>query len=170
MREVLIVDGYNIIGDWPELRELKRESLEAARDALIDDLKEYKAFTGFEVIVVFDAHLSAGRQAEEVISGIKVYYTGNEETADECIERLVFEYLREKVRLHIYVATSDYVEQQVTFGGGALRISARELRIDVRNAKRQIRERVEKKSGSRNVIDDHLSPQVRELFERWRRG
>ncbi|MFD2172363.1 NYN domain-containing protein [Tumebacillus lipolyticus] len=170
MREVLIVDGYNIIGDWPELRALKRESLEAARDGLLDGLKEYKAFTGREVIVVFDAHLALGGQALEVHSGIEVYYSDQEETADELIERLVYDFLREKTRMHIYVATSDFVEQQVTFGGGALRISARELRTDVQTAKRQIREQVDRQNGARNVIDDHLSPQVREMFEKWRRG
>ncbi|ARU61050.1 RNA-binding protein [Tumebacillus avium] len=170
MREVLIVDGYNIIGDWPELRDLKYERLEAARDKLVDDLKEYKAFTGREVIIVFDAHLASGGQTEEVISGIKILYSKHEETADELIERLVYELLREKVRMHIYVATGDYVEQQVTFGGGALRITARELKTDVKNAKRQIRENVEKRNNTRNVIDDHLSPQVREMFEKWRRG
>ncbi|KEO81717.1 NYN domain-containing protein [Tumebacillus flagellatus] len=169
MREVLIVDGYNIIGDWPELRALKAQSLEAARDQLLDDLKEYRAITGREVIVVFDAHLKRGGQTEERVGGVQLLYTKELETADELIERLVYELEREKVRRHIFVATSDYVEQQVTFGGGALRISARELRIDVQEAKKEIEERVEDLTPGSNRLGNHLSPEVREMFEKWRR-
>lgn len=169
MREVLIVDGYNIIGDWPRLRKLKQDSLEASRDQLIDDLKDYKAVTGRDVIVVFDAHLARGGQTEETIGGIKLYYSKENETADELIERLVYELESEKVRRHVFVATSDYVEQQVTFGGGALRISARELGIDVQVAKTRIREKVESQQPHRNRLYDHLTPEVREMFEKLRR-
>lgn len=169
MREVLIVDGYNIIGDWPRLRKLKQESLEAARDQLIDDLKDYKAITGRDVIVVFDAHLSRGGQTEETVGGIKMFYSKENETADELIERLVYEFEQEKIRRHVFVATSDYVEQQVTFGSGALRIPARELGIEVQVAKTRIRERVESQVPHRNRLDDHLTPEVREMFEKLRR-
>jgi len=170
MREVLIVDGYNIIGDWPELRALKAHSLEAARDKLIDELKDYKAITGRDVIVVFDAHLARGGQSEETVAGVRLLYSKELETADELIERLVYEYERNKFRGHIYVATSDYVEQQVTFGGGALRISARELRIDLAEARQEIKERMERNNASRsNRLSHHLSPEVQEMFEKWRR-
>ncbi|HEU4962512.1 MAG TPA: NYN domain-containing protein [Bacilli bacterium] len=169
MRETLIVDGYNIIGAWPDLRSLKVESLEAARDGLIDALKDYKAFTGREVIVVFDAHLSVGRQAEETIGGVHILYTKENETADELIERLVYEREAKKSRGHIYVATSDYVEQQVTFGEGALRISARELRIDVVAARKEIREQVEDLGPKRTLLGQRLNPEVAAFFEQLRR-
>lgn len=172
MRDVLIVDGYNIIGDWPQLRGLKAISLEAARDQLLDDLKDYKAITGRDVIVVFDAQYARGGQTEETYGGVRLFYTKEQETADELIERLVYEFEREgrKLRRHIYVATSDYVEQQVTFGGGALRISARELRILMQEAKKEIAERVKQLAPTaNNRLDSHLSPEVREMFEKWRR-
>ena len=169
MREVLIVDGYNIIGDWPELRRLKGESLEAARDRLIDELMEYRSITGRDVIVVFDAHHSRGVQTEEVIGGIKILYSKEQETADEVIESLVYELERDKSRKHIFVATSDYVEQQVTFGGGALRIPARELRIDVNEAKKEIKQRIERQAPAQNRLGSLLSPEVQEMFEKWRR-
>jgi len=170
MREVLIVDGYNIIGDWPDLRELKHKSLEAARDKLIDELKEYKAITGRDVIVVFDAHLARGGRSEEIVAGIRLLYSKEQETADELIERLVYDYERARFRGHIYVATSDYVEQQVTFGGGALRISARELRIEMKQARNEIKKRVEENNRARgSQIHHHLSPEVQEMFEKWRR-
>jgi predicted RNA-binding protein with PIN domain len=169
MREVLLVDGYNIIGDWPELRRLKAESLEAARDRLIDELKEYRAVTGRDVIVVFDAHLARGGQTEETLGGVRIYYSKEFETADELIERFVYELWQASRRRRIYVATSDYVEQQVTFGQGALRISARELRRLVEEAKRETRRRIEEMESRSNRLAHHLSPEVREMFEKWRR-
>lgn len=169
MREILIVDGYNIIGAWPELRSLKHDNLEAARDGLIDSLKDYKAFTGRDVIVVFDAHLAAGRQTEETIGGIRILYSKEDETADELIERLVYDLYEKTTRGHIYVATSDYVEQQVTFGEGALRISARELRIDVLAAKKEIREKVSDLGPKRTLLGQRLSPEVEAFFQELRR-
>ena len=57
---ILLVDGYNIIGAWPELRELKERDLAAARDRLIEQMAEYQAFTGSRVIIVFDAYYVQG--------------------------------------------------------------------------------------------------------------
>ena len=60
MKNILLVDGYNIIGAWPELRVLKEKDLSAARDRLIEILAEYKAYTGYKVVVVFDAYYVQG--------------------------------------------------------------------------------------------------------------
>jgi uncharacterized protein len=171
MKEVLIVDGYNIIGAWSTLVELKKENLELARDRLIEILKEYKAYTGREVIVVFDAHLTGSRSTSEKIGGVRVMYTKQQETADEMIERLVYE--AEKKKARIYVATSDFTEQQVTFGGGALRISAQELQLLVKEAEKAIREKIREKTGKlsnkRTTVSDALDPKIAEVFEKWRR-
>ncbi|GAX89339.1 NYN domain-containing protein [Effusibacillus lacus] len=167
MKEVLIVDGYNIIGSWPQLVELKRESLELARDELIGILKEYQKFTGMQVILVFDAHLMQGARREYRPGQIRVLFTKEEETADELIERIVYE--MEKQATHIYVATSDLVEQQITFGGGALRISARELEARIKEARKSIRKHVKRLENQRNTIGDQLDEKVAEIFEKWRR-
>ena len=58
--DILLVDGYNIIGAWKELRALKTDKLIDARDRLIEMMAEYKAYSGWKVIVVFDAHLVPG--------------------------------------------------------------------------------------------------------------
>lgn len=168
MNEVLIVDGYNIIGAWKELNELKRESLELARDRLLSILKEYQRFTGVRVIVVFDAQFTTGPRKEIKGGKMQVLFSKPEETADELIERLVYDI--EKVGAHIYVATSDRVEQQVTFGGGALRISARELEKKVRHARRVIREEVQRLNPQRNTLGDRLDENVAKIFEKWRRN
>ncbi|MFC4765967.1 NYN domain-containing protein [Effusibacillus consociatus] len=167
MREVLIVDGYNIIGAWSQLAESKKESLELARDQLVGILTEFQSFTGMEVIVVFDAHLAAGARKQYQSGKVQVYFSKEDETADEMIERFVHE--MEKRTSHIYVATSDLVEQQVTFGEGALRISARELEQRVIEARKSIRKEVDKLEKKRNTLGDQLNEEVAEIFEKWRR-
>jgi predicted RNA-binding protein with PIN domain len=188
MKEVLIVDGYNIIGAWPELSELKRESLELARDRLAEILKEFQRYTGMQVMIVFDGHLSAGvrdgndsRQTKDLTvpsrkrktgkrktAKFQILFSKYQETADELIERIVHE--MEKQGAHIYVATSDLVEQQVTFGEGALRITANELRQRVQHAQKSIRREVKELEKKRNALGDHLDEKVAEIFEKWRRN
>lgn len=116
MEEVLIVDGYNMIGAWPELKALAETGLEEARDRLVAALADYQGFSGRKVILVFDAHQVPGAGATYRTFGLDIRYTKEKETADELIERLVGEL--ESRRRRIYVATSDFVEQHVTFGRG----------------------------------------------------
>ena len=124
---ILLVDGYNIIGAWPELRELKERDLAAARDRLIELMAEYQAFTGSRVIIVFDAYYVQGLSRKYKNHKVEVIYTRENETADERIEKMASELNNIKTQIH--VATSDYTEQWVIFGQGALRKSARELMI-----------------------------------------
>jgi len=167
MKEILIVDGYNIIGSWPLLRQQKDEDFEVARLRLLEVLSEYQAFTGREVYVVFDAHRTPAPRTKETWRRLKVLYTKADETADELIERLVHEW--EKRKAHIYVATSDAIEQQVTFGAGALRISARELRRTCEQAGRQIERAVADLGKRRTRLEDRLDPKIAERLEKWRR-
>ena len=167
--DVLLVDGYNIIGAWPVLEKLKEHSLEDARDKLLDMLADYQGFTGTQVYVIFDAHQVSGLGATYKQHKLSIVYTKEKETADECIERLCSElYAR---RRHIYVATSDLVEQHVAFGQGALRLSARELLIDITQNRKQIELSIrEEKKSNRNSLDEHVSLDVRTKLERLRRG
>lgn len=166
-QEVLIIDGYNIIGAWPWLDELKKESLEFAREQLLGVLKEFQGFTGMQVIVVFDGHLSPGARKEYQSGKVRVLFSKENETADELIERIVYE--MEKQALHIYVATSDRMEQQITFGEGALRISAEELASRVAEVRKSIRGRIDSLEKKRNTLADQLGEEVAEIFEKWRR-
>lgn len=170
IRDILIVDGYNMIGAWPELRALAELDLEAARDRLIDMLAEYQGYTGRKVLLVFDAHQVPGLGARLRQSRIEVLYTREKETADECIERLVSQLSSGVAK--VYVATSDHVEQRVVFGKGALRLSARELLYQLEENRRQISRRIRQNAGAdgRNTFDARLDDDVRELLERWRRG
>ncbi|WP_141503789.1 NYN domain-containing protein [Paenibacillus luteus] len=167
--DILLVDGYNMIGAWPVLEKLKEYDLEEARDKLLDMLADYQGFTGMQVFVVFDAHQVPGIGATYRQHKLTIVYTKEKETADECIERLCSElFVR---RRNIYVATSDLVEQHVAFGKGALRVSARELLIDIGQNKRNIEQSLrEDKPGKRNSVDGIVSLEIRSKLERLRRG
>jgi len=168
MDEYLIVDGYNIIGAWPELKKLKAIRLEEARDRLIDILADYQGYSGQKILLVFDAHQIPGLGGKYEQSKLQIYYTKEKETADELIERLVTQLAGR--RKQIYVATSDLVEQHVIFRLGALRISARELLVKIRQSQKEVRSRIEEAALSRDTFDNRLDPKIRELFEKWRRG
>lgn len=169
IQEILIVDGYNIIGDWPELKALKEIKLEEARDRLIEMMAEYQSFSGMRVIVVFDAYYVPGLGGKYVQNKLAVYYTKEKETADELIERLVTAHIGR--RKQVYVATSDMTEQHVIFGKGAFRVPASELLVKLRQARAEIRRKIEDEaSGRRNTFDKQLSEDVRAMFEKWRRG
>jgi hypothetical protein len=165
---VLLVDGYNMIGAWPELERLKERDFEEARDRLLDMLAEYQGYSGTKVYVVFDAHQVPGPGRTYRQRRLTVIYTKENETADECIERLVGE-LSGRGR-HIYVATSDHVEQRVAFGKGALRISARELLIEIEQNRKFIGEALRRTPERRNPLDSLLDPGIRRMLERMRRG
>ncbi|XEC94671.1 NYN domain-containing protein [Paenibacillus tarimensis] len=167
--DVLLVDGYNMIGAWPELERLKEIGLEEARDRLLDRLADYQAYAGMQIIVIFDAHQVQGLRKTYRQHKLTVVYTKEKETADECIERFVVE-LRRRGR-NIYVATSDMVEQHVAFGKGALRVSARELLINIEQNRKAIENKVaSERLAKRNTLDNRVNQDVWSRLERMRRG
>ncbi|MCR2807278.1 NYN domain-containing protein [Paenibacillus soyae] len=167
--DVLLVDGYNMIGAWPELARLKEHDLEDARDKLLDMMADYQGFTGMQVYVIFDAHQVPGLGKTFKQHQLTVVYTKEKETADECIERLCNELIAR--RRNLYVATSDMIEQHVAFGKGALRVSARELLIDIGQNRKQIEQSIrEEKQVKRNSLDQNVSLDVWSKLERLRRG
>lgn len=166
--DILIVDGYNIIGDWPELRDLKGKDLAAARDRLIEKMAEYQAYSGYRVIVVFDAQYVKGIEKKYQNHKVEVIFTRTNETADERIEKLAISLSNRKTQVH--VATSDYTEQWAIFGQGALRKSARELMIEMNSVEKKIEKSVKKIQERSPNSKIPLSPEVAEIFEKWRRG
>ena len=135
--EYLLVDGYNIIFAWEELKKIASQSLEAAREHLIDRLCNYQGFTQCELIVVFDAYKVKNNPGEvEKIHNITVVYTKEAETADMYIEKATKQLGKHhKVR----VATSDNLEQLIIIGHGALRISADAFLEEVKTTEDSIR-------------------------------
>lgn len=134
--EYLLVDGYNIIFAWDELKAVSRHSLEHARQCLMDILSNYHGFHPCELILVFDAYKVAGNVgATEEYHGIHIVYTREAETADNYIEKTIYKIARDH---RVRVATSDALEQMIILGSGALRISAAELHAQVQSARVEI--------------------------------
>ncbi|MGM8365544.1 NYN domain-containing protein [Virgibacillus sp. W0181] len=165
---ILLVDGYNVIGAWQELQAIKQTDMEQARDRLIDLMAEYKAFTGIRVIIVFDAYYVSGKESTMNIHHVEVIFTKEKETADECIEKLIKSL--KNIKNQVYVATSDYAEQRTIFSQGALRISARELLIELKQIQNSIEKKVVKEQNKKPQSKIILNKQTMELFEKWRRG
>lgn len=151
-----------------ELRELKRDKLADARDRLIERMAEYRGYKGWRVIIVFDAHLVPGIEARNLKSDVEVIFTKESETADERIEKLAAS-LNNR-RDQIYVATSDSTEQSVIFAKGALRISARELEIEVEEIQKEISKKVKEIQEQQAFSKIALPKEIAEIFEKWRRG
>ena len=137
VQEYLLVDGYNIIFAWEELNRLSRESMERARQALMDDLCQYQAQRGCRVILVFDAYrVKGGVRRMEQYHNIHVVFTKEAETADSYIEQASYKLGK---RNRVRVATSDGLEQVIVLGHGCLRLSARSLQQEMEQVKREIR-------------------------------
>ena len=134
-KPLLIVDGYNIIFAWEDLRELAGADIGAARGKLLDLLSNYQGFTGRETIVVFDAWRT-DRNPESVskYQNLTVIYTKENQTADAWIERTVHERIGKS---NITVATSDGMEQLTVMRLGALRMSAAMLREEMGRVSRE---------------------------------
>ena len=135
-KEYLVVDGYNIIFAWEELKSLAKASMDAARTALIEILSNYQGYRRCKVIVVFDAYkIKGGERRQEKHGSVDVVFTKEGETADTYIERLTYE-MNGKYRVR--VATSDRQEQIIALGNGAFRLSASELKGEIERTNLEI--------------------------------
>ena len=135
--EYLLVDGYNIIHAWDDLKRLVAQDLDGARLRLMDILSNYQGWRKCHVILVFDAYRVKGNPGSvEKYHNIHVVYTKEAETADMYIEKTTYEIAREH---RVRVATSDGLEQVIILGHGAQRMSARELRFEIDQVQAQIR-------------------------------
>ena len=170
-RRILIVDGYNVIN----VRKPVRESLvlEDARRRLTDRLHDYAGWSGQQIIVVYDAWLSDRTQRSIENKGpLQVVFTMKGETADCYIERLCDE-MEDDIsmrRVEVRVATSDLVEQTIAFGRGAVRLSSRELLLEMDMAQTSRGGRVQSGNKPGSTVADLLPAAIREKLEQMRRG
>lgn len=134
----LLVDGYNIIFSWNELKELAAANLDAARNKLLDSMCNYQAMKKCELIVVFDAYRVQNHATEFLDHhNIHVVYTKEAETADTYIERFAHEHGKKH---YVRVATSDRLEQVIITGQGCHMVSAGEFEQEVKALEEMIRE------------------------------
>lgn len=134
--EYLLVDGYNIIFAWDELKKIAAENLDAARKQLCELLCNYQGYRKCRVILVFDAYkVKGGLGSVEKYHNITIVYTREAETADAYIERATYEIGRQH---RVRVATSDGPEQIIILGHGALRLSASAFHEEMAEVQKQI--------------------------------
>lgn len=163
----LIVDGYNIIGAWEDLRRLAMDDLAAARDRLADQLLDYCGHSGQHLLLVFDAH--SGQQGERVQRLTEegrhcLVYTRRGQTADQYIERFVRESEGE-----LSVASSDGLVQ-VMIGRYAARLSALDLHKAVQLEKDARERRYIEQNWQKRSLRNRLSEDAASALEKLRQG
>ncbi len=163
-KEYLLVDGYNIIFAWEDLKKLAEKNIDAARDRLLDLMCDYQGYRKCTLIVVFDAYkVKGGREHVMQYHNIYAVYTREAETADQYIEKTVHE-IGHKHR--VTVATSDGLEQMIILGGGASRLSAKGFLDEVRRTSREMQEEFLQKpadSGKNYLLDGISEETARQL-------
>ena len=167
--EYLLVDGYNVIYAWPELKEIAEENMDGARTKLLDILSSFQGVKNCQVIVVFDAYRVQGRYLEEIIDyhNVHVVFTKEAQTADQYIEK--FAHAHQK-KYKITVATSDGLQQVIIRGAGSALLSARELREEVQIALEFAHKSFLQTQGkTRTVLQEGLTAEVKEQMEGLRR-
>ncbi|NMB96553.1 MAG: NYN domain-containing protein [Clostridiaceae bacterium] len=167
--EYLLVDGYNVINAWKDVFDLKRETLEECREKLLNILSNYEGYRKINVVIVFDAHMVKGSTNKvEEYDNITVVYTEENQTADNYIERFVYQY----GNIHtIRVVTSDYLEQTIVLKHGAARMTPRELKDQVENIHRNmISEFAQMPKNTRNTLASNMDSELLKKLEQMRRG
>lgn len=169
LKEYLLVDGYNVIFAWEDLKELAKDNIEGARGKLMDILCNYQGFKKCTVILVFDAYKVDGYILEiQKYHNIHVVYTKEAETADQYIEKVVHEIGR---KYHVTVVTSDGVEQVVTLGQGGTLLSAREFLEEVKLVRKQMEEEYGSGArGTKNYLFDTMDEELLKEMEEVRLG
>lgn len=136
-QQIMIVDGYNVIGAWPNLSKLKnQDKLGEARDELLHVLSEYRKVEGMKMIVVFDAMYVPGVKETFKMYDLEVVFTQENQTADSYIEALTNDL--NSILNTVTVVTSDQAEQWTIFSRGAYRIPSYELYKRINNMKKDI--------------------------------
>ena len=167
--EYLLVDGYNILYAWEDMRELMQATLDGARHRLMDILCNYQGYRKCRLIVVFDAYkVPGGVGSAQDYHNIHVVYTKEAETADQYIEKFAHEMGR---RYRVTVATSDGLEQLIIRGQGCILMSAADLREDIERIGRQIEEEQGRlPRPGKNYLFQDVDKELAEYLEKVRLG
>ncbi|KAM3108871.1 NYN domain-containing protein [Phormidesmis sp. 146-33] len=172
---MLLVDGYNIVGAWHDLKQVRdREGLEEARRKLVEALMGYSAFQGFDTQVVFDAQYRDSPSNREVITEhLCVHYTDLGQTADTYIERTCANFRHDirKFKQRLIVATSDRAQQLTVVGYGAEWMSAQQLANEVDHIARRVkRKQKDSKKSSGRFLFNSLDPIAQQRLANLRHG
>ncbi|MBE7720129.1 NYN domain-containing protein [Lacrimispora indolis] len=165
--DYLLVDGYNIIFAWPELKELAETNMDSARTRLQDVLCNYQGYKKCNVVLVFDGYKVKGNPGTVMeYHNIHVIFTKEAETADQYIEKVSQQIGRQ---YQVRVATSDKMEQIIILGKGCTRLSARDLKKEIEDTNSEIKkEHLERIPSKKNRLFDNVDPELFEYLEKIR--
>lgn len=170
---ILLVDGYNVIGAWPDLIELRDvQGLDVARNNLAESLANYSAYKGFETLLVFDAY--GQRQAhysETFTQHLSIHYTSFGQTADSYIEISCAKFRNDirKFEKRLIVATSDRAQQLTVVGYGAEWMSVAQLASDVNLSVQKVKHRQKpQKHSKQRFLSKSLNPETQEKLAKLR--
>lgn len=180
-RPTLIVDGYNVIHERAHEANRPVGDLESERARLIDELADYSGYRGLTTVLVFDAYNRKDFETRETtVSGIHVVFTKFGETADAYIEALVYaimgrhrEARRANRQRRVEVVSSDSAVQQLILGGGATRMSSRELLLDFAEVKKRAAHvKLEKTPAParHNRLSESMAADVAEILDGMRKS
>jgi hypothetical protein len=172
---ILLVDGYNIVGAWPTLIQVRENAgLAFARQELAEVLTNYSAFKAFETWLVFDAYgHSQPCSQEKVTQNLSIHYTDFGQTADSYIEKACAQFRNDarKFRQRLIVATSDRAQQLTVVGYGAEWMSAHQLAADVNAASQRVKQKQQPaKRSTHRFLGHSLAPEVRAKLTKLRLG
>ncbi|MGF1588646.1 MAG: NYN domain-containing protein [Pleurocapsa sp.] len=175
---ILLVDGYNIVGDWSDLKQSRdRHGLEAARHELVECLINYSAAVAYRTKVVFDAHYQDTPRSTEIhTSALSVHYTAFAETADTYIEKFCATFSRRKYQhesTRLIVATSDRAQQLTVVGYGAEWLSAPMLAREVEQTAQKTKSRTKKQTKKQppgRFLFNTLDPAAQKRLRQMQRG
>lgn len=167
--QTLIVDGYNVVHAWPELKRiLQTRGLEDARDRLVHVLSEYAAHTGVRVTVVFDSHERIdSAEPPQVVDGVTVLFGSRAASADHVIERLAQASSRRGDASQVTVATGDRLQRALVGAMGVSTISAEALAGEVAHSTAEASASRRRTEGPGRVrrVEEHLSAETREKLD-----
>lgn len=166
MKEILFIDGYNIINSWFNLGDTpKGYELESARAKLVEIMAQYQVIKDIKIIIVYDAYkVKNGIEYWSKIDNVDIVFTKEGETADNFIERCVSSF---KNDYRVRVATSDRMEQLIIFAQGGERVTPMELKAEIYETFKAIEKykRMTYKDGQ--SLEIQLDAKTKELFKKW---
>ncbi len=114
----ILVDGYSLLHNWPQLARGQSRHSAAAREELIHALTQYRDAIGTPITVVFDgAGAPPGTPQTTSTPDLEVIYSESGQTADDLIERVAH---RLSDFGEVLVVTDDYAERETVMSLGGM--------------------------------------------------
>ena len=136
----ILVDGYSLLHNWPELAEGEPRHSEAARGALAEILSQYQDANGTPVTIFFDGNRARyAKPKNEADGAVEIIFSRAGQTADDLIERAAHRF---QAYGEVLVVTDDFAERDTVAAFGGSVASCANFIGMIDNALAQLRENV----------------------------